>query len=217
MGRQGVFLMKKLSTDHPFFEVMGDLGDEVILNVMFVLTSLPVITIGASLTALYRISLRRQRGESNYAAKEYFRAFREEWRQSTRIWLIAFFVGILLGFDIFYMKNLGRVYAIAIGIVVVICSFIFSYAFPLQARFQNTIKNTLKNALVLSVTYLPYTLLIVALNSIPAVCIAAGNFVTMMAMPVYCFVGFALTARINSFFFNKVFQKFMEKDKEEIS
>ena len=56
--------MKKLSIDHPFFEFMGGLGDWMILNVLFVVTSLPVVTIGASLTAMYRVSLRRIRKES---------------------------------------------------------------------------------------------------------------------------------------------------------
>ena len=51
--------MKKISIEHPFFEFMGSLGDWMILNVLFVVTCLPVITIGTSLTAIYQVSLRR--------------------------------------------------------------------------------------------------------------------------------------------------------------
>ncbi len=206
--------MKKLSTEAPFFDLMGNIGDWIILNILFVLTSLPVITAGASMTALYQVALRRQRGESNYAAREYFKAFREEWRQSTVLWLIFLLTGGLLLFDIFYVNNLGRELAVAIGCVAAVWSFVFSYTFPLQARFQNTIKNTIKNALFLSVRHLPYTILMVSLNSIPAVCIAAGTFTTMMAMPIYFFVGFALTAKINSIFLDKIFRDFMEKGEE---
>jgi len=207
--------MKKLSTDTPFFDFMGNIGDWIILNILFVLTSLPVITAGASLTALYQVALRRQRGESNYAAREYFRAFREEWKQSTVLWLIGLLTGGLLLFDIFYVRNLGREMAAAIGCVSAVWSFVFSYTFPLQARFQNTIKNTLKNALFLSVRHLPYTILMVGLNGIPAICIAAGTFTTMMAVPLYCFAGFALTAKINSFFLDKIFRDFTEKGGED--
>lgn len=61
--------MKKLTTDNPFFEFMGNVGDWILLNLLFVLTSIPVITVGMSLTALYRIVLRRMRGENNYVFK----------------------------------------------------------------------------------------------------------------------------------------------------
>lgn len=203
--------MKKLSTDNPFFDLMGNIGDLIILNILFVITSIPVITAGASLTALYQVTLRRQRGESNYVAREYIKAFREEWKQSTVLWLAFLLTGALLLFDIFYVRNLGKEMAIAIGCLIVVWSFVFSYTFPLQARFQNTIKNTYKNALFLSVRHFPYTILIVGLNSIPVICIAAGAFITMMALPIYCFVGFALTVKINSIFFDKIFQAFMSK------
>lgn len=206
--------MKNLSTDNPFFDFMGNVGDLIILNILFVITSIPIITAGASLTALYKVALRRQRGESNYVAREYIKAFKEEWKQSIVLWLIFLLTGGLLLFDVFYVRNLGKEMAVAIGCVTVVWGFVFSYTFPLQARFQNTIKNTLKNALFLSVIHLPSTILVVGLNSIPVICIAAGTFTTMMAVPIYCFAGFALTAKINSIFFHNIFKEFMEKSKE---
>lgn len=207
--------MKKFSTDNPFFEFMGELGDWIILNMLFVLTSLPIVTVGMSLTAMYQVALRRQRGESNYTAREYLKACRAEWKQSTILWLVFLLSGALLLFDVFYTKGWGKTFSIAIGCLLALWSFLFSYVFPLQARFQNSMKNTVKNALFLSMKHLPYTILIVALNSIPVICVAAGTFVTMMALPIYCFLGFGLTAKINSIFFNKIFQEFMEMKKEE--
>lgn len=201
--------MQKFSTDNPFFDFMGNIGDLIILNILFVLTSLPLITIGASLTAVNQVVLRIQRGESNYVAREYIKAFKEEWKQSTVLWIIFLLTGALLLFDVVYVRSLGRGMAVAIGGVIAVWSFVFSYAFPLQARFQNTIKNTLKNALLLSVMNLPSTILIVVLNSIPVICIVAGTFVTVMALPIYCFLGFALTVKINSIFFDKIFRKFI--------
>lgn len=201
--------MQKFSTDNPFFDFMGNIGDLIILNILFVLTSLPLITIGASLTAVNQVVLRIQRGESNYVAREYIKAFKEEWKQSTVLWIIFLLTGALLLFDVVYVRSLGRGMAVAIGGVIAVWSFVFSYAFPLQARFQNTIKNTLKNALFLSVMNLPSTILIVVLNSIPVICIVAGTFVTVMALPIYCFLGFALTVKINSIFFDKIFRKFI--------
>ena len=204
--------MKKLPTDNPFFEFMGNIGDWILLNLLFILTSIPIVTIGMSLTSLYRIVLRRVRGENNYVCREYFKACREEWKKSTVLWILFLAAALLLQFDLTYVKHMWKWLTIALWVLVVLVSFIFSYAFPLQARFENSIKNTLINALVLSVKYLPYTICIVVLNAIPVFCLASGIFATRMAMPVYFFFGFALTARINCIFFSKIFDRFMNRD-----
>lgn len=207
--------MKKLSIENPFFEFMGNIGDWMLLNVLFVLASLPVVTIGMSATALYKVTLRRMRGESQYVAREFFQACKEEWKQSTKLWLIFLFTGGLLLFDVLYGKNLWKSLNIAIGVLVALWSFTFAYAFPLQARFQNSIKNTLTNALALAFQNLPASLVMVALNCIPALCIVAGEFVTMLAMPFFCVLGFSLTARVNGIFLTKIFQKLIEQEDED--
>ncbi len=200
--------MKKLSIDHPFFEFMGGLGDWMILNVLFVVTSLPVVTIGASLTAMYRVSLRRIRKESRYAAREYMQAFREEWKDSTKLWMIFLCTGGILLFDILYGKNLPKVLNLAIGCLVVLWAFAFTYVFPLQARFKNGIKNTFVNALYLAFCNLPVTIIMTALNSIPVLCAASGAFVVMAAMPIFCIIGFALIIWVNSLCLTVIFAKF---------
>lgn len=207
--------MKKMSIDNPFFNVMGNIGDWMLLNVLFVLTSVPIITIGMSLTSMYKVALRRTRGESVYLAKEYFQACRQEWKQSTKLWVIFFLTGMLLLFDVLYGQNLKFYLNVAIGVLVVFWGFSFSYAFPLQARFENTVGNTLKNTLYLALHNLPYTVLFMLLNAIPVICIIAGSFWTMMIMPIYLVLGFSLTAKINSIFLERIFKAFMGKELEE--
>lgn len=198
--------MKKLSIEHPFFEFMGSLGDWMILNVLFVLTSLPVVTVGASLTAMYQVSLRRIRKESRYTAREYMRAFQKEWKQSTKLWLIFLGSGGLLLFDVLYAQNLPAAVNIGIGCLAVLWCFAFAYAFPLQARFQNSIKNTLKNALILAMRNLPATVVMTILGSIPAVCVAMGPFTVMAVMPVFCIIGFSLIIWLDSLFLTVIFE-----------
>lgn len=206
--------MKKLSIEHPFFEFMGSLGDWMILNVLFVITSLPVVTIGMTATALYKVSLRRVRGESNYVAREYFQACREEWRQGVKLGMFFLLTGALLLFDVLYGRNLGKFVNIVIGILVVLWCFTACYAFALQARFENSLKNTLTNALLLAFKNLPVTFAAVILNGVPFVCIAAGAFVTRIAMPIFFVIGFSLTAWINSLFFTGIFQRLIDKEED---
>lgn len=194
--------------EHPFFEFMGGLGDWMILNVLFVVTSFPVVTIGASLTAMYQVSLRRVRKESQYAAREYMRAFREEWKDSTKLWMIFLCTGGILLFDVLYGKNLPGILNAAIGSLVVLWIFVFTWAFPLQSRFKNSIKNTLVHALYLAFRNFPITIIMAAFNCIPVLCVASGAFVVMAAMPVFCIIGFALLIWLNSLFLTVIFEKF---------
>lgn len=204
--------MKNFSIEHPFFEFMGNIGDMIILNVLFFVTSLPVVTLGTTLTAMYKVVLRRVRGEGRYVAREYFQACREEWKQSTKLGLFFLITGGILLFDVLYGKNLWKSLNVAIGVLVVLWCFTITYAFPLQARFQNSTRNTLRNALFLAFRNFPATLVMVVLNGIPAVCVIAGAFVTMAAMPIFCVVGFSLTAWINSLFLTRIFQGIMEQE-----
>lgn len=207
--------MNKMVFDNPFFERMGEIGDWVILNILFVLASVPLVTAGMSYTAMYQVVLRQARGESKYMAKEFIQACKKEWKQSTKLWLIFLFTGILLVFDTVYCRNLWKGLNIAVICLDVIWCFVFVYVFPLQARIENSIKNTIINALLLSVKYLPYTIIMVLLNSIPFICIASGIYISGIALPVYFVIGFSFTAKINSIFLTKAFKVFTDVESNE--
>lgn len=210
--------MKKSFIDNPFFKFMGQIGDIILLNVLFVITSIPIVTAGASITALYRVTLRMARGESNYPAKEYFQAWKADWKQSSKMWLFFLPTGILFAFDFLYLGelvgNVPTLYFIAIGCVFAVWYMLFLYVFWLEARFENAIRDTMKNALLLSVKYLPYTIIMAALNAVPVFCIIQGINMLAVALPVYFFFGFSLTARINGIFVDRIFGKMIAKAEE---
>lgn len=75
--------------DNRFFTFMGKVADVMILNLLFIITSIPTITIGTSLTALYSVSLKQSSGTSSYIAKEYFFAWKTNFKQSTIMWIFS--------------------------------------------------------------------------------------------------------------------------------
>lgn len=206
--------MKKLGIDNPFFGFMGRVGDILILNVLFVITSIPIVTIGMSLSAMYRVTLRMARKECNYVAKEYFRAYTEEWRKSTAIWMILLVSGILLFFDVTVGKDMWNILNAAVGALVFIWGMLFTYVFAVQARFENTVKNIFKNSIYMAVRHFPFTVIMMVLNAVPAVCIFFGSVTMALATPIYIAAGFAVTTRLNSVFLNKIFQKYMPEEGE---
>lgn len=204
--------MKKFGIDNPFFGFMSRVGDILLLNILFVMTCLPVVTVGMSLSAMYRVTLRMARKESNYVAREYFRACKEEWKKSTVIWIILFAAGALLMFDMMMGDRMWDALNIAVGAVFLVWGMVFTYIFPVSARFENTVKNTFKNAAYMAVRHFPSTVVMLALNAIPLVCILFGSMATALAAPIYVTFGFALTARINSVLFDRIFRKYIVSD-----
>lgn len=201
--------MKKLSIDNPFFNTMGNLGDMLLLNLIFLLTCIPVITIGTAWTALYRVMLRRVRDESCYPVKEYLRAFKEEWKQGVASWLPLLVIGAILVFDVMYLGREWSLWGVGTGVLLSIWCIFTGYVFPIQAQFANTTRNIWKNAAFMAVRHLPYTIVIVAADLIPLICFLVGGSVMQLAAPIYITVGFALTARGNAVLFRKIFENYM--------
>lgn len=188
---------------------MNHLADLVMLNIIWLITCLPIVTIGAAKTALYRIMLRRARGESNYPVREYLEAFKEDFGKSTKIWLLLLISGGLLCFDLMYMGGSWSPLGILVGVLLCIWMILESYLFPLTAQFENSLKNTWKNAAYMAVKHFPYTLAIVILNGIPLFCFLAGGAILKVTFPIYLVIGFSLTAGINTRMFRTIFKRYM--------
>lgn len=201
--------MKKLSIDHPFFCCMGNLGDMILLNLIFLLTCIPVITIGTAQTALYRVMLRRVRKESSYPVKEYLEAFKDEWKQGTASWLPFLVIGGVLIFDVMYLGREWSIWGVGTGVLISVWCIFASYVFPVQAQFENTTKNIWRNAAFMAVRHFPCTILIVFVNLIPVLCFLAGGAVMQLTAPIYLTAGFSLAARVNAELFGKIFKKCM--------
>ena len=79
---------KIFNYDSKFFAGMTKVSDTIIINILFVICSIPIVTIGASITALYSVSMKITRDEDIYAAKEFIKQFKQNFKQSTIIWII---------------------------------------------------------------------------------------------------------------------------------
>ena len=112
--------------------------------------------------------------------------------------------------EITYLK-----YIKAVLIILLVLFFVMvSYAFPLLAQFDNTIRNTLKNALIMGVSNVLPTCLIAGLNAIPVVLFVFNGELFLLTFPVWCFGGLSLIAMINSKQFVKIFDKYIDEEKE---
>lgn len=198
---------KKISMDNPVFNVLGRVTDLIILNLLFLLTCIPVITIGAAQSALYAVTLKMVRGEESYIIKSYLKAFREDFRQATVIWAVALSMIFVMYQNIRMLDAQSPVKRILL-ILCIFGAIILIYAFPLLARFENTVWRTVNNALLMAIRHFTWTIVILAVTFLPAALTIAGNQIVTVAIPYWTLIGCALSALINSWFFRKIFANY---------
>lgn len=138
--------MKFLNIDSPFMQVMNKVADLMILNLLTVVCMIPLITAGAALTAMHYQVLKIVRDEECYVVKGYFKAFRENFVQSTAIWLILLVIGLILGGDFYIMyvteTEYHMIFKAVLGAVAIFALFTLIYVFPVQAKFANPVLRT---------------------------------------------------------------------------
>lgn len=161
--------MKFWAIDSPVMRVLGRLGDIIILNMIFVAGCIPVITIGTSLSALYTVAMKMARGEDPSVWKEFWKAYKRNFKPATICWLIMAVIAILLFVDfrlIGVLKGSGMYSIMRVVLAVILGTWIlmFQYLFPYIARFENGIFATLRNALLLAAAHIPSTIVIVGLS-----------------------------------------------------
>ena len=88
--------------DNPVWRFIGKLGDLILLNILWIVCSIPVFTIGASTTAVYYVTLKLARDEGDSTIRSFFHSFKSNFRQATAIWLILLAAGIVLGIDFWF-------------------------------------------------------------------------------------------------------------------
>ncbi|OOM82242.1 hypothetical protein CLPUN_03810 [Clostridium puniceum] len=195
------------NVDNLLFRFMGRISDLMILNFLWIICSLPIITIGASTTALYEVTLKLVNEEEGYLFKGFFKAFKENLKKATIIWIIILFVFFIIGVNLtFWIKYKSIAGYIPMSIILFIL-FLFLpteiYIFPILSNFKKTIKESIKYAFIISIKYLPYSLMIILISLIFIFVTVVFPFTILFMI----FVGFAFFAYINSYLFKIIFKK----------
>lgn len=195
------------------------IADIFILNILWIIFSLPIFTIGASTTALYYSMMQRQRRDESYIHKNFIKAFKENFKQSTILWLIMILVALVLFADLriglFFNINqnllIGKIFIVVSVILMIPYLFVLLYIFPIQAKFENTIKDNLKNAILMAIGHLGYTLLLLMI-------VATFVVLTLFSrafIGVEILFGVGLYAYLTSNVYITIFRKHLPDELEE--
>ena len=205
---------KFFNLDSPLMSGLSKLADLIWLNILAFICSIPIITIGASMTALNYVALKMVRDEEGYVTKAYFKSFKQNFKQATIIWLIMLLAaGIIIG-DLFIFGFSGIAFPAWVKIALIAISvraiFATMHVFPILARFENTVLNTFKNSFFMGILSLPKTVLMMVIWAVP-ILISVYFF---QAFPLVIGLGTSGPVFLSAMLYNKTFKRFEPEEEE---
>ena len=203
--------------DNKVMQVLGKLVDCFYISILWIIFCIPIVTAGASTTAMYYTVHKVLRGSRSYVWRSFWDGFKSNFKQSTILWLICILVAGILGFDTYIMRQvlasgdkIGALYYVFLMMILFLILWA-CYLFTYTARFENTTKQIMKNCAMIAIANLPKTVLI-------AVLLVVGLLITYL-IPVLIMLTPALLTWILNGILESVFRKYMsaedlEREKE---
>ena len=201
----------KLNLDSPVLDYVNTLLSYIVLNLLFILCCIPVITIGPAVAALYAVMLREARKEYGYLYRSFLRAFREMFFQA--LGMSLFFVAFVLfiSFSMVFWYSYGGALPMAASVLLAVLMLLTLgaglYGFPLLARFQNTVRQTVRNAFGMTVAHAGYTVLLIGIEAAAAVLFYFFPLFRVFMLAV----GFVFVALCKSLILSAVFAGYESK------
>lgn len=193
-------------------------GNIFLVNILFLLFSIPIVTIGASLTAMYTVMLRIVRKEDSVTGSGFVKAFRKNFKKATVLWLMVMAACVVIYGELVYVANFSGVivqfYSILVMVEAVLLAVTLPFLFPLVARYDNTVWNTIKNAFLLSVSNLGAWLKIALAWFAPIALSAYYPVLFFSTWYLWIIIGFGLIGFGTSHTVNRVFKRVMEQQEK---
>jgi len=207
-------MSKLFDYNNPVWQFVGKVADFAFLTVLWALCSSPIVTIGASTTALYYVMFKVSEDKEGYLFKTFAKAFKENLKQTMPITIIMFLFGLFLGIDLFYYYHVDTQSAKVLFWVILVFSIVYVFMltliFPLTARLETTVKNLFLMSFMVSIKNFSWVMLMV----VTTVCVVA--FSIFVFWPVLI-IAAGLIAWIHSIILIKVIfpkYKWNEEDRE---
>ncbi|MCL2113366.1 MAG: YesL family protein [Streptococcaceae bacterium] len=208
---------KLLNVNSPVMRVMARVTDLVILNTLFILTALPLITIGASLCALQTNLQKILRQRESGLVRDYFRVFKQNFKQATLFWMGILLLVFILFADFRLINRLPIpvefLLGVAAGILAILLAVVAIYGFAYLGRYENSMKMMLRNVIVLSLQNLFQTIFLLVFNGFVIYFTISSPEALLTMIYVFTFGGFSVVNLASAVMIKQVFDR-IEKNKK---
>lgn len=154
------------SYDNPIMSAISKIANCILLNMLFLLCCVPIVTAGASFTAMYYTVEKNIKNNRGYVCSSFFSSFKENLKKATPVWLLLVGIESIFLSDYFVIdyvrkagKTLGNIYPLFV-IMMILVALYAVWFFVNLARFDNSVKNLMRNSLILMIRFPGTSLLI---------------------------------------------------------
>ncbi|MGN1156019.1 MAG: YesL family protein [Agathobacter sp.] len=172
------------SVDGGLYKFMRTLTDVFKINMLWLLCSLPLVTLGGATIAAFDVMMKMSDDEEGYVGRQFIASFKKNWKCGIPYGLLLIFCSYIvwLDFSLFEQIEGNPIILLIMGIIAAfVFTISFLYAFALQARYENTLINTLKNSADISMRYI--------LRTLSLILVLAIELVIIFWNPVTFFIG----------------------------
>lgn len=171
-------MAKLFDYNNPVWRFMGKIADFFMLTIVWAVCSIPIVTIGASTSALYYVVLKMVKNHEQYIIRSFFRYMKENFASSTVVWIMVLALGFIPAAGFFMLNQMGikeASFVFWMLVVVTLIYFMFvTVLFPLSARLDADVLKLLMMSFMVSLKHFAWTFFMIVVT----VCVAAlGIFV----------------------------------------
>lgn len=204
-------LNRIFNVENKFWLFANKMADVVILELVWLITSLPLITVGAASAAFWHMLLQMAEDQEGRLLQGYFRAFRRNFRLGTKLWLLQLGIGLLFGVDILFCIRGNKGWpAFLLGVFAVLALFWMlasAFLYPLAGRFDFTFRKIISNSFFLALRHLPHAFCILLA---PGLALAGSYYI-----PYAVIVLPPLALYLNALIYNWIFSQYMAEEEAE--
>ena len=197
---------------HIIIRILTHIFDFILLDILWLLTSIPIVTLGAATAALYSVMMSVVEKKEGYIIKDYWKAFCRNFKQSTVVWILLLFLGACLWFDLTLIGVVPGLFrqigTVVLGAVLIFYFMECIFVFPLIAKFENSTGNMIKNALLIPVSRLPYALMILFMTGAAIIVTFLNQMTIMIGAVIWSAIGVSVLSYANSLLLVKMLAPF---------
>lgn len=209
--------MRLFRADGPVYEVITKFTNMVLLSLCWLAFCLPIVTVGASTTALYAVCFKMLKNEEGHICRQFLSYFKSNFKQATLAWLILLPIGVIIAYMLYLyfwgmssVKGVADVFAILVLVAAALYIITLTYVFACAARYENTPAQTVKNGIFIGLRYIGRTFIMLAIT-VAVMFVALWNYTTMF---IAVLLVPAFLTYVHGSFIMRIFEKLEEERSE---
>lgn len=197
------------------FRITERIGNLVLLNFLYLLFCIPVVTIGPATVALRYVTLKYAANEEDRVWAPFIHSFKQNLKQGIQVGLITTGLGVFLAFDLYYIYQMvsdgiafEKLILVLVSLACVVYLMATGYIYPLLARYDNSLKQMLRTAVILAIRHLPATICLAIISAAPILMLMYTPVTFMLALSFYFFIGFSTIAFLQDKLIVRIFWQY---------